>query len=263
MLMILVIGLVGAFEIINETKQFANSTRLRIQGVNFAREGIEAMENIRDTNWIKFGADYVNCWNTFNYDPACIGGAGSTDIAAGEYSLYRVGSLWYLRPSGTATYGGSPSLRTINSGITDAEFVDMLFAELLLRTPTPVERSNYLLQLSGGAQRTTLFDTVLALPEYQNDRTAMATRLGGTLGANFAVLLDRDGRSTQIGASDRACSAVVTSDCYLVMTRTIRITNISPDSMRVESIVRWADRSSSGLHDVTLSMLLTNWKADL
>lgn len=54
MLMILVIGLVGAFEIINETKQFANSTRLRIQGVNFAREGIEAVENIRDTNWIKF-----------------------------------------------------------------------------------------------------------------------------------------------------------------------------------------------------------------
>ncbi|HRI36516.1 MAG TPA: hypothetical protein PK765_05675 [bacterium] len=38
MLMILVIGLVGAFEIISETQQFANSTRLRIQAVNFARE---------------------------------------------------------------------------------------------------------------------------------------------------------------------------------------------------------------------------------
>jgi Tfp pilus assembly protein PilV len=38
MLMILVIGLVGAFEIINETQQFANSTRLRIEAVNFARE---------------------------------------------------------------------------------------------------------------------------------------------------------------------------------------------------------------------------------
>lgn len=205
----------------------------------------------------------MNCWNTLNYDATCIGGAGSTDIADGEYALYRVGSLWYLRPNGTATYGGSPSLRSINAGITDAEFVDTLFTQLLLREPTPVERSNYLLQLSGGTQRATLFDAILALPEYQTDRTVMTTRIGGTLDADFAILLDKNGRSTQVGASDRACSAVVTSNCYLVMTRTIRVTNISPDSIRVESIVRWADRSSSGLHDVTLSMLLTNWKADL
>lgn len=32
-------------------------------GLNLAVEGIEAMRNIRDTNWIKFGFDKDSCWN--------------------------------------------------------------------------------------------------------------------------------------------------------------------------------------------------------
>jgi hypothetical protein len=206
----------------------------------------------------------VNCWNTYNYDASCIGGGSATAIANGEYSLYRIGSLWYLRPAGTATYGAVPGLRTINSGISDAEFVDTIFTQMLLRDPTsPAERTNYLTQLSGGTPRTALFDSVLALVEYQNNRTAMTTRLGTNLDADFAVLLDKNGRSTQIGASTRSCSAVVTSDCFLNMTRTIRVTAAGTDAMKVESIVRWADRSSTGLHDVTLTITLTNWKKDL
>ncbi|HRI36515.1 MAG TPA: hypothetical protein PK765_05670 [bacterium] len=168
-----------------------------------------------------------------------------------------------MRPDGTATYGGGTSLRTANTGITNEEYVDTMFSQILMREPAPAERANHIASLGGGMDRGVLFDTFLALAEYQDNRALMIARLGTILDSDFAILIDENGRSTQIGASDRVCSAIVTSNCFLPMTRTIRITNLGADSMKVESIVRWADRSSTGLHDVMLTMTLTNWKQDL
>ncbi|MBD3328441.1 hypothetical protein GF340_04005 [Candidatus Peregrinibacteria bacterium] len=59
--------------------------------LNLAVEGIEAVRNIRDTNWIKYGFDKENCWNL---SPEQTVGACAPDvsgdypvIAAGEYVL--------------------------------------------------------------------------------------------------------------------------------------------------------------------------------
>lgn len=55
------------------SQRLAESTERRIEAIQIARDGLEAMTNIRNTNWLLYGADYENCWNVFDYDPNCIG----------------------------------------------------------------------------------------------------------------------------------------------------------------------------------------------
>lgn len=63
----------------NSSQELASSTAMRIEAIQIARDGIEAFVNVRDTNWLKYAADYKNCWNTLNYDAWCIGDdAGTT-----------------------------------------------------------------------------------------------------------------------------------------------------------------------------------------
>jgi hypothetical protein len=50
----------------------SNNLDMKIQAIQIAREGIEAMTNIRDTNWKMLSTDNKNCWNTLNYDTNCV-----------------------------------------------------------------------------------------------------------------------------------------------------------------------------------------------
>lgn len=97
-LVILVTGMVGAYGILSSGQKLANTTEHRIRAINIAREGLEAIGNIRDTNWLKFASNYGNCWMTKDYDANCIGGT-ATAFSAGSYNLTKKGNLWYL--SGT------------------------------------------------------------------------------------------------------------------------------------------------------------------
>jgi len=109
-IIILTIGITGAYNIISSGQKLSSTAENRIKAINIAREGLEAVENIRDTNWIKFSSDYDNCWNVKNYDVGCIGVPGKK-FPAGSYTLVQSGALWTLSgtilPSGTyATYIG-------------------------------------------------------------------------------------------------------------------------------------------------------------
>lgn len=109
-IIILTIGITGAYNIISSGQKLSSTTENRIKAINIAREGLEAVENIRDTNWIKFSSDYNNCWKVKNYDITCIGNSGK-EYASGSYILVQSGTLWTLSgtitPSGTyATYIG-------------------------------------------------------------------------------------------------------------------------------------------------------------
>jgi len=80
-MLIVVTGIVWLFQLFVESQHLANQTENRITAIEIAREGIEAINNIRDTNWILFAADYPNCWNTKNYDANCINNSStSSDI---------------------------------------------------------------------------------------------------------------------------------------------------------------------------------------
>jgi len=71
-LIVVVTGIVGVYNIMVSSQRLSNSTADRIEAIQIARDGLEAMTNIRDTNWQLFAADYENCWNTLNYDASCI-----------------------------------------------------------------------------------------------------------------------------------------------------------------------------------------------
>lgn len=71
-LLIIVVWILWLYNIFNESQKLSNTTKNRIEAIEIAREWIEAMKNIRDTNWLMFGWDKQNCWNTFNYDSGCV-----------------------------------------------------------------------------------------------------------------------------------------------------------------------------------------------
>ena len=79
MLVILSMVLLTFFEVLSHGIRFARDTEMRIQAVNLAREGIEGVTNIRNTNWLRYSSDRKNCWNTKNYNSSCIGATGFLD----------------------------------------------------------------------------------------------------------------------------------------------------------------------------------------
>ena len=89
-LLIVVVGVVGVFSIMNSAQKLSQATDDRIEAIQIARDGLEAFTNIRDTNWLLYSADLQNCWNTLNYDANCIWNTwNSTDITPWSYRIYR------------------------------------------------------------------------------------------------------------------------------------------------------------------------------
>jgi len=72
-LLIVVTWIVWVYTLLTSSQKLSDSTSRRIEAIQIARDGLESFTNIRDTNWIKFSADYRNCWNTLNYNSSCIG----------------------------------------------------------------------------------------------------------------------------------------------------------------------------------------------
>ena len=98
-IVLLSIGIMGTYGIVDSGQKLATTSDNRIRAINIAREWLEAVENIRDTNWIKFSSDYNNCWRTKDYNVSCIGNTVTT--LSGSNVLVQSWSLWYL--SGATT----------------------------------------------------------------------------------------------------------------------------------------------------------------
>lgn len=92
---ILVIILTTVFVLIHRGIATETNVKKRIQAINIAREGIEAVRNIRDTNWLKYSGDRRGKWlcldelaswvspQIIQADCGSVGGAGN--IAEGFY----------------------------------------------------------------------------------------------------------------------------------------------------------------------------------
>lgn len=76
-LMIITTGVTWVYLLMSSSQKLANATGNRIEAIQIARDGLEAMTNIRDTNWILYGADPANCWNVMNYSGSCVGDTGT------------------------------------------------------------------------------------------------------------------------------------------------------------------------------------------
>ena len=108
-LLVIVTGVVGMYSIYIQSSRLSNSTAHKIQAIGIAREWIEAVINIRDTNWKVFWSDTQNCWNTLNYNTSCIWNTSTTsDITSGSYIVYKeIDHMWRLLPRSSGSYSGS------------------------------------------------------------------------------------------------------------------------------------------------------------
>lgn len=75
-MVILSIAIVGVFGLVRNGLRLTNLTENRVTALNLAREWLEAVANIRDTNWYKYANDKDYCWMTAHYDGACIANIG-------------------------------------------------------------------------------------------------------------------------------------------------------------------------------------------
>jgi len=98
-MLLVVTGIVWLYNIFIESQELSETTENRIIAIQIAREGIEAMTNIRDTNWFLFRSDSWNCWNTLNYNNNCIAANNTTyDILVNRsFTMYQWGdNKWRL-----------------------------------------------------------------------------------------------------------------------------------------------------------------------
>ncbi len=96
-LSVLAIGItIASSSIINSIRNMSNAKN-RVIAVNIAREGIEDMHNIRDTNWLLYSDRRRECWN---HDPSIIPCEGLEPIPPGNYVIYRSAeNNWKLKLS--------------------------------------------------------------------------------------------------------------------------------------------------------------------
>lgn len=98
-LVIIVIWIIWLYNINDKSQKLATSTENRIKAISIAREWIEVLQNIRDTNWIIFWSDTRNCWNSYNYDVTCLWNTWVwPKIPAWNYIIYKdIDNRWKLQ----------------------------------------------------------------------------------------------------------------------------------------------------------------------
>ena len=108
MAMIAVLGLAvtAMFSTVIGGIYFARDSENRIKAINLAREGIEWVTNLRNTNWLRFSSDQTNCWKVQWYLAGCIGNTTSLDkLADYSYVLTNSNGAWYLTGATTTSSG--------------------------------------------------------------------------------------------------------------------------------------------------------------
>lgn len=84
-LSILAVGIsVSSTVVLNSIRNLTNAKN-RVISVNIAREGIEAVRSIRDTNWLFYSDRRRQCWN---HDPSAGVCDGLASIPPGTYIVY-------------------------------------------------------------------------------------------------------------------------------------------------------------------------------
>lgn len=85
---VVAVGSAAATSLIVTAIQANSFSRDNLIALNLAVEGIEAMRNVRDSNWLRFGFDKENCWNLDPEQTACTALTITTSaIDAGDYTV--------------------------------------------------------------------------------------------------------------------------------------------------------------------------------
>ena len=107
-MLIIVTWVVWVYNIFSQSQKLSTTTKNRIEAIQIARGWIEAMTNIRNSNWILYASDHKNCWNTMNYNGDCISnttGSTNTDIISWSYTIYTDSyNRWILSKKNTDSF---------------------------------------------------------------------------------------------------------------------------------------------------------------
>ena len=77
-LIVISVGAGGALTLVVTSMRANTEVKERLMAYNLAREGVEAVRTIRDSNWLRFPSDRTNCWSALPdvTDPATCGAVG-------------------------------------------------------------------------------------------------------------------------------------------------------------------------------------------
>ncbi len=94
-LSILAIGITMASTVIMNSMRNLSNAKNRVVAVNIAREGVEAVRGIRDTNWLLYSDKRRQCWN---HDPSIVVCDPPSPIPPGTYIVYKhIDKSWRLQ----------------------------------------------------------------------------------------------------------------------------------------------------------------------
>lgn len=99
-LMMLIVGALTALRLMGVASISNQLTKERVIATNLAREGIEAVRTIRDTNWLRYAGERRKCWN--NNDSTGCDGNSTKLISHRQQYLAKFASnyRWSLSDSG-------------------------------------------------------------------------------------------------------------------------------------------------------------------
>lgn len=97
-MLIIVVWIIWASNIYQKSQDLTISTQNRLIAIDIAREWIEAVTNIRDTNWVLFSANTNYCWNVLNYNSNCLTAINQAhNITNWSYNITRdINNRWIL-----------------------------------------------------------------------------------------------------------------------------------------------------------------------
>ncbi|MBB1564413.1 type II secretion system protein [Candidatus Gracilibacteria bacterium] len=113
---ILALGIIGVFGFFSRSRDFLDGVSAKIEAIEIAREGIEAVENIRNTNWLRFPGNKKFCWNVLNYNSSCIldndQNTNAEKIKEGaNYIVNNVEGVWMLEEKDGSGNFSNPEYR--------------------------------------------------------------------------------------------------------------------------------------------------------
>ena len=104
-LVIVTLWVLSSFKLFWSWQKLSLNIQNKIQAIEIAREWIEVVTNIRNTNWFLYSSDYESCWNTLNYNEDCIWDNHSHSnyyINSGSYIVYSNWIKWFLEKKSTS-----------------------------------------------------------------------------------------------------------------------------------------------------------------
>jgi hypothetical protein len=174
---ILTLGTGSASILVTTAVRATASGENRLVAYNLAREGVESVRSIRDTNWLRFPGDRTNCWDVINV----------TDISICASTPNKLGSALGV------DYAIDPDMTTPNE----------LFKWNVISSPPPKRQKIYLSDLNGASPGGEFYTHNTSDPATMYSRVINVVKTPGQMDVTATVSWEEHDRPVTISFMDR------------------------------------------------------------